>query len=95
MLAVSKAYLQQPKLVMADELSLGLAPLIVDEIYESLLSLNAAGAGLLVVEQYVGRLLGMADHVYLMSRGSIAWSGTPADLDDGQVIESYLGAGGG
>ena len=92
MLAMSKAYLCDPKVVMADELSLGLAPLVVDDIYESLAALNARGVGLLIVEQYVNRILAMADDVYVMARGTIAWSGKAAELDESELVNSYLGA---
>jgi branched-chain amino acid transport system ATP-binding protein len=91
MLAVAKAFLCKPRLVMADELSLGLAPLIIDQIYASLRVLNAAGIGLLIVEQYVHRILDFADRLYVMSRSQIAWSGVPSQLKQSELVDSYLG----
>jgi branched-chain amino acid transport system ATP-binding protein len=93
MLAVAKSYLCNPSLVMADELSLGLAPKVIDEIYASLQELNTRGIAMLVVEQYVHRILELADYVYVLSKGSVAWSGASSDLDEAALTESYLGGG--
>jgi branched-chain amino acid transport system ATP-binding protein len=94
MLAVAKAYLSAPKLVMADELSLGLAPMIVDEIYASLKRLSHEGVGLLIVEQYVNRIRELADEIYVMARGQVAWYGPSNELTDAELTESYLGSNG-
>jgi branched-chain amino acid transport system ATP-binding protein len=91
MLAVAKAYLAGPRLVMADELSMGLGPMVVDQIYDSLQRLNAEGVALLIVEQYVNRILEMADDVYLLSRSHVAWSGPSKDVDEESLVSSYLG----
>jgi branched-chain amino acid transport system ATP-binding protein len=91
MLAVAKAYLRTPKLIMADELSLGLAPLIIDKIYDSLRELNSQGIGLLIVEQYVHRIREMADEIYILSRNQVVWSGRSDDLDERELVNSYLG----
>jgi branched-chain amino acid transport system ATP-binding protein len=91
MLAVAKSYLCNPSLVMADELSLGLAPKIIDEIYASLQELNTRGIAMLVVEQYVHRILELADYVYVLSKGRVSWSGASSDLDEALLTESYLG----
>jgi branched-chain amino acid transport system ATP-binding protein len=93
MLAVAKSYLCSPSVVMADELSLGLAPKIVDEIYASLKELNARGIAVLVVEQYVHRILELADYVYVLSKGRVSWSGASCELDEAALFESYLGGG--
>ena len=91
MLAVAKAFLSGPKIVLADELSLGLAPKIIDEIYASLKLLNEQGVGLLVVEQYVHRILGLADEISVLSKGQVAWSGPSRDLDEQALLDNYLG----
>lgn len=91
MLAVAKAFLCQPTVVLADELSLGLAPKVIDEIYAALQQLNTRGVGLLVVEQYVQRILELADELSVLSKGQITWSGPAGDLDEQALLDSYLG----
>jgi branched-chain amino acid transport system ATP-binding protein len=91
MVALSRAYLAEPSVVMLDEVSMGLAPIVVDQIFASLRTLAARGTALLVVEQYVDRALDMCDHVYLLSRGAITFSGKPAELDHDAVVQGYLG----
>lgn len=91
MLALSRAYLAQPAVVMLDEVSMGLAPVIVDQIFESLRTLAASGTAMLIVEQYVERALEMSDHVYLLNRGGIVFSGPPSELDEEAVMRGYLG----
>jgi branched-chain amino acid transport system ATP-binding protein len=93
MLAMARAYLASPRVVLLDEVSMGLAPRIVDAIFESFRHLTANGVALLLVEQYVNRALEMADHAYLMTRGRISWSGPAADLDEDAVTQAYLGHG--
>ncbi|MBY8862947.1 ABC transporter ATP-binding protein [Nocardia sp. CA2R105] len=91
MLALSRAFLAKPSLVMLDEVSMGLAPVVVDQIFESLHTLASSGTALLVVEQYVERALQMSDHVYLLNHGQVAFSGRPSELDEDEVIRGYLG----
>jgi branched-chain amino acid transport system ATP-binding protein len=91
MLALARCYLSDPRLILVDEVSMGLAPLVVDQIYESLQELAAQGVALLIVEQYIDRVLGIAEDVHILSQGQVAFSGTPADLDRGYVMEHYLG----
>jgi branched-chain amino acid transport system ATP-binding protein len=92
MLALARCWLAEPTIVLLDEVSMGLAPRIVDEIFEALTALAATGVALLLVEQYVDRALQMADTVQLLSRGSIAFAGPSSDLDPATVMSGYLGA---
>ena len=92
MLALARAYVQSPSLVLLDEVSMGLAPKIVDEIFEFLRTLAAGGASLLLVEQYVTRALEAADYVYLLDRGVVSFAGEPGELDSAAIFASYLGA---
>ncbi len=69
MLALARAYVQKPAVVLLDEVSMGLAPKVVDEIFDFLARLAEGGTSLLLVEQYVARALAVADYVYLLGRG--------------------------
>jgi branched-chain amino acid transport system ATP-binding protein len=91
MLALAKAYVQNPTTVLLDEVSMGLAPIIVDEIFEFLHRLAAGGASLLLVEQYVTKALALADYVYLLQKGEIVFAGEPGELDGEDLFARYLG----
>jgi branched-chain amino acid transport system ATP-binding protein len=92
MLALARIYLAEPRVALLDEVSMGLAPIVVDQIFETLAALAKAGIALLVVEQYVNRALEMCDSVYMINRGEITYSGYPSDLDEHAVLQGYLGA---
>ncbi|HEV7688502.1 MAG TPA: ABC transporter ATP-binding protein [Acidimicrobiia bacterium] len=92
MLALAHAYVAKPATVLLDEVSMGLAPKIVDEIFVHLRRLATAGAALLLVEQYVARALELADYVYVMNKGRIEFVGDPSEVGDDTVLASYLGA---
>jgi branched-chain amino acid transport system ATP-binding protein len=92
MLALARCYITQPQVVLVDEPSLGLAPKIVDVIFEFLALLVAEGTALLLVEQYVNRALQIADYVYILNKGRIAFAGEPTELDAGEVFRQYVGA---
>jgi branched-chain amino acid transport system ATP-binding protein len=94
MLALSRAWVSNPKVVLLDEVSMGLAPRIVDEIFEFLGRLRQEHASLLLVEQYATRALAMADYVYLLQRGQVAFCGQPCELDTDEVLSRYLGVAG-
>ena len=91
MLALARAYVQRPRTVLLDEVSMGLAPKVVDEIFAFIGVLRAQGAGLLLVEQYVTRALALSDYVYLLHRGEVVFAGEPSELDGGDLFEQYLG----
>jgi branched-chain amino acid transport system ATP-binding protein len=93
MLALARAYIQSPRVVLLDEVSLGLAPKVVDEIFEFLAKLRDEGAALVLVEQYVNRALALADRVYLLNRGEIVFSGRPDEVDEATLFEQYVGVG--
>jgi branched-chain amino acid transport system ATP-binding protein len=96
MLAVGRALMSAPKLLMLDEPSLGLAPLVVREIFRIIARLREQGISILLVEQNARAALEVADHGYVLETGSIALEG-PADqlAGDPRVIETYLGASAG
>lgn len=92
MLALARPWLTRPKIVLLDEVSMGLAPLIVDEVYAFIRRLAGEGISLLVVEQYVDRVRRFADHIYLMRSGEIRFSGPPDELgSDEEILGHYLG----
>jgi branched-chain amino acid transport system ATP-binding protein len=91
MLALARAYLADAHLILLDEVSMGLAPRLVDEIFGFLGHLRTTSASLLLVEQYVDRALEMADYVYILERGRIAFAGEPSELDSEDVMSHYLG----
>ena len=92
MLALARCWLCNPSVVLLDEVSMGLAPRIVDEIFEALGQLAGEGVALLVVEQYVDRALELADRVQLLDRGRTAFAGSTAEIDRDAILKSYLGA---
>jgi branched-chain amino acid transport system ATP-binding protein len=91
MLAVSRAYVQKARLVLIDEVSLGLAPQIVGEFSEFLLRLAETGTTLLLVEQGVNRALALADYVYVLGRGEVAFAGPASLASEDQLAAIYLG----
>ena len=94
MLAVGRALMARPKLLMLDEPSLGLAPLIVREIFRIIAELRRRGVSILLVEQNARAALQVADYAYVLENGGIKMHGEASALrDDPRVIESYLGLG--
>ena len=92
MLAVGRAMMARPKLIMMDEPSLGLAPLIVQGIFDIIRTINKAGITVLLIEQNATMALKVADYAYVMQTGEITLSGTGAELlENEEVKEAYLG----
>ncbi|MBE8517015.1 ABC transporter ATP-binding protein [Amycolatopsis sp. H6(2020)] len=91
MLAMAAAYVRNPELVLVDEASLGLAPIVVDEIFGFLAQRAAEGAALLIVDQFARRALSMAGFAYILRRGRIVHGGPAAELADSDLVDSYLG----
>ncbi len=92
MLAIGRALMARPKIMLLDEPSMGLAPVIVQEVFRTLRQLKESGLTLLLVEQFARSALEVADYAYVMERGRIALHGTPDDLRrDERVLAAYLG----
>ncbi|HEU5085749.1 MAG TPA: ABC transporter ATP-binding protein [Acidimicrobiales bacterium] len=92
MLAVCRAMAASPKLVLFDELSMGLAPLIVENLFEHVRAMRARGTTVVLVEQFLTHALALADVCYVLSRGVVSWAGEPAELRAGTAAVDYLTA---
>jgi len=92
MLSLARALSRHPRLLLADELSLGLAPMATDRLLRAVREAAGRGVGALLVEQHVRRVLGVADRGYVMRRGRVVLSGTAAELTErlGEIESSYL-----
>jgi len=93
LLSLAKVVGDSPRVVVADELSLGLSPAAVDDVYEQLLMLQRSGTALLVIEQQTDRVLAVADRAIVLDRGAVAFSGPPAQASS--VVRAMLGVTGG
>ncbi len=90
MLALSRALSSDPALLLLDELSMGLAPLVVEELFTVVHELTATGVTILVVEQFASVVLDVADHVAVMAQGTVRLQGRPDDVRDA-LSAAYLG----
>lgn len=88
MLSMARVLVEKPRLLIADELSLGLAPIVVDEVYETLASIRTAGTALLIVEQHVQHALELCENVALLDHGSVAWEGPSSEA--AEVVVTHL-----
>jgi ABC-type branched-subunit amino acid transport system ATPase component len=94
MLAIGRALMSHPRLLLLDEPSMGLAPVMVQEVFATIARLRAEGTTMLLVEQFAESALALADHAYVMEGGRIAFSGPAHDLaKDRRVVEIYLSGG--
>jgi branched-chain amino acid transport system ATP-binding protein len=91
MLSLSRVLVDKPRLLIADELSLGLAPIIVDEVYATLGTIRDAGTTLLIVEQHVSHALSIADDVIVLIKGEVSFHGPVSELGD--LSERMLSGG--
>jgi branched-chain amino acid transport system ATP-binding protein len=92
MLALCRALVGDPKVVLFDELSMGLAPLIVSELFEHIEALRAQGRTVLLVEQYLTYALELADLCYVLAKGRVVWQGDSSELKRSETAAGYLGA---
>ena len=90
MLALARALAVPPKLIIADEMSLGLAPLVVDFVFESIERASQDGVTIVLIEQFIHRALGLASQCVILKQGAVAWTG-PADNARQEVLDRYLG----
>jgi branched-chain amino acid transport system ATP-binding protein len=93
MLALGRGLMSEAKMLMVDEPSLGLAPLVTENIYQTLAVLKEHGVTILLVEESPERLVDLADHVHLIDHGAVVWEGSTQTLmSHGRIVETYLGA---
>ncbi len=90
-LAIGRALMANPRLLLLDEVSLGLAPVVVKQVYEAVPIIKAQGTTILLVEQDVNQALKVADRVYCLLEGRISLSGTPASLGKDDITQAYFG----
>lgn len=93
MLAMARALIMRPRLLMLDEISMGLAPLIVSQLFAAVRELAERGVTILLVEQYVEAALELADYAYVLDKGRVADIGEPEDLREEGLLTAYLGGG--
>jgi branched-chain amino acid transport system ATP-binding protein len=94
MLTIARALMTNPDLILLDEPSEGLAPIVVQEVYRIIERLKAAGQSILLVEQDFGMAMSVADYAYIMSKGSIVYGSRPEELIDNEKVKTnYLGVG--
>lgn len=93
MLALARGLTSDPSVLLLDELSMGLAPLIVSSLYEQVAAIAADGVSVLVVEQFARTVLGVADRAVLLTTGTVRWAGTAAELAEADLTAMYLGHG--
>ncbi len=93
MLALARAFAAKPQLLMLDEISMGLAPLVTEKLFVAIREVAATGVGMLLIEQYVDAALGLADYGYVLEKGRIVDMGDAGDLRAGDALAAaYLGA---
>ena len=92
-LAIGRALMANPRLLLLDEVSLGLAPVVVKQVYEAVPAIRAGGTTLLIVEQDVNQALAVADRVYCLLEGRLSLEGVPAELAREEITAAYFGIG--
>jgi len=92
MVALGRAMLANPRLMLCDEISLGLAPVIIDELYRILVEIRSRGTAILIVEQDITRSLAVSDRFYCLLEGKVSLSGRPDEVSRDEIIRSYFGS---
>ena len=93
LLAMARALMSNPRLLILDEASLGLSPVAVDTVFQAIADIREAGTSVLLIEQNAHRSLAIADHAYVLDRGRITYEGPARELDDPERLsEAYFGA---
>jgi branched-chain amino acid transport system ATP-binding protein len=92
MIAIGRALMSNPSILLCDEISLGLAPIIVENIYQMIPRIRENGTGVIVVEQDIARALRSSDRFYCLQEGRVTLSGRPSDVDQAAIRAAYFGA---
>lgn len=93
MVAIARALMAEPRLLLLDELSLGLAPVIIDQLFEAFPRILARGISIVLIEQHIHRSLTVADRVYVLERGRVVFCGLPAEVRAHPLLhQAYFGA---
>ncbi|MBT7224580.1 MAG: ABC transporter ATP-binding protein [Marinovum sp.] len=93
MVAIGRALMSNPRILLCDEISLGLAPIVIKDIYKAITQIKAAGASMIVVEQDISQAMAVAERVYCLMEGRVTLSGTPDTLSRDDIHNAYFGAG--
>jgi len=91
MVAIGRALMSNPELLLCDELSLGLAPVIIRDIYATFPDIQSEGTSVIIVEQNISQALKVSDRVYCMMEGRVTLSGAPSELTRDQIHNAYFG----
>lgn len=91
MVAIGRALIANPRVILFDEISLGLAPIVVNDVYAALPTISASGIAAILVEQDIERVRRLADHLVCLREGSVVLTGAPAALTRDQINSAYFG----
>jgi branched-chain amino acid transport system ATP-binding protein len=92
MVAIGRALMSNPRLLLCDEISLGLAPMVIADVYAALPSIRDSGTSIVIVEQDIARVMRATDRLYCLREGHVVLQGTSRDLDRAQIGDAYFGA---
>lgn len=92
MVSIGRALMSNPRILLCDEISLGLAPVVIKDIYKAVPKIKESGTSMIIVEQDIGQALKVADRVYCMMEGRVTLSGTPDELSREEIHNAYFGA---
>lgn len=92
MVSIGRALMSNPRVLLCDEISLGLAPVVIKDIYKAVPKIKETGTSMIIVEQDIGQALKVADRVYCMMEGRVTLSGTPKELSRETIHDAYFGA---